>query len=242
MTAPLHLAGTRLQLDPLGAVFWPGENLLAVADLHLEKGSAAAHQGHLVPPWDTRATLDRLSVLVHRYRPATLVALGDSFQDGTASTRMQAHDRQRLEHLASGITLHWVLGNHDATPPVGVPGTAVAEFHRPPFSFRHIPRAASAEQPEICGHFHPKARVAARGAQVTRSCYIADAMRLMLPAFGAYTGGLDVSDPAIASLFPRGARVFLLGRQRLFSFSTAPRRAGRSSLTPEQAIPYVLTP
>jgi DNA ligase-associated metallophosphoesterase len=226
-SAPLHLAGTRLLLDPLGALYWPDRQLLAVADLHLEKGTAAALNGQLVPPWDTRTTLDRLSLLLRRYRPATLVALGDSFHDSAAPTRMLPPDAQRLATLAAGLRTIWVLGNHDPALAGTLPGETTAAHAEAPLTFRHIAHATQPGGAEICGHHHPKARIPARAAHVTRPCFVADGLRVMLPAFGAYAGGLDVRDHAIAGLFPRGGRVFLLGQDRLFSFALGPaRRAG----------------
>jgi len=215
--APVHLLGERLLLDPEGALFWPARHTLVVADLHLEKGSAAAARGSLLPPWDTRATLDRLAGLLRRYRPATLVALGDSFHDANASGRLQREDVSRLRTMGKGVEFVWVLGNHDPAPPEGLGGISAAEWKVGKLLFRH--EAAGAGLGELCGHHHPKASVATKGTVVTRPCFVFDGRRLMLPALGAYTGGLDVRDPAISRLFPRGGRVFLLGRERLYSFA-----------------------
>ena len=220
ISAPVHLAGERLLLDPQGALFWPARALLAVADLHLEKGSAAAARGSLLPPWDTGLTLDRLAALLRRYMPRTVLALGDSFHDAGGSERMQPRERARLQAMTGSAAFVWVRGNHDPAPPDGVGGAAVAEWRDGRLSFRHQASARPGEL-EICGHHHPKAQVPARGTVVSRPCFVFDGRRLMLPALGAYTGGLDVRDPAIAALFPRGGRVFLLGRERLFSFPLA---------------------
>jgi DNA ligase-associated metallophosphoesterase len=216
--APIHLAGERLMLDPAGALFWPERHLLAVSDLHLEKGSSYARRGMLLPPWDTRATLDRLSLLLRHWRPETLVLLGDSFHDSGAAGRLGQEDAARLRAIAGGLRLIWVRGNHDPEPPDGLGGEAVAEFELGPLRFRHQALARLSE-PEISGHFHPKATVPARGTGICRACFVADGRRLLMPAFGAYTGGLDIGDPAIARLFPRGGRVFLLGQERLYSFA-----------------------
>ena len=222
--APFHLAGERLMLDPDGAVCWPAQRLLAVADLHLEKGTAAAARGCLLPPWDTRLTLDRLANLLRRWQPETVVALGDTFHDSGGCARLNPHDRARLAGMATAHRFVWVLGNHDPAPPDGLDGIAVAEFRLGPLRFVHQGRPGAAIG-ELCGHHHPKAQVRTRAAMVSRACFVADARRMMLPALGAYTGGLDVRDPAIAELFPRGGRVFLLGRERLFSFAYAMARA-----------------
>lgn len=214
--APIHIAGERLMLDPEGVLWWPARRLLAVADLHLEKGSSLAARGALIPPYDSRTTLDRLLPLVRRYRPARLVALGDSFHDRHGSARLAREDAARVAALAQSVELVWVLGNHDPAPPDGLPGTSTDALTEGPLTFRHD---ATGRPGEISGHLHPKASIATRGKWVSRACFVADARRVLLPAFGAYTGGLDIRDPAIARLFPRGARAFLLGRGRLYGFT-----------------------
>ncbi len=219
--APLHLAGERLMLDPAGALVWPAQRLLAVADLHFEKGSAAASRGSLLPPWDTRATLDRLAGLMRRHAPRIVVAVGDSFHDAAGASRLLAADAARLRAMTAAAAFVWVLGNHDPAASDGVGGIFVPEWRAGPLVFRH--QAAAGAVGEISGHFHPKAAVPVQGTMVSRACFVADARRLLLPALGAYTGGLDVRDAAIARLFPRGGRVFLLGRERLFSFPYAAR-------------------
>jgi hypothetical protein len=222
--APLHLAGERLMLDPAGALVWPAQRLLAVADLHLEKGSAAALRGSLLPPWDTRVTLDRLAALLRRHAPRIVVALGDSFHDSQGAARLPPAEAGRLAAMAEAAAFVWVRGNHDPAPAEGIGGVSAAEWRAGPLVFRH--EAAAGATGEISGHFHPKAQVPVRGTSVSRACFVADGRRVMLPALGAYTGGLDVRDPAIARLFPRGGRVFLLGRERLFSFAYGAVRGG----------------
>lgn len=231
--APVHLAGERLMLDPSGVLFWPARRLLAVADLHLEKGSHfAARRGRFLPPYDTRETLARLAPVLRRYRPARVVALGDSFHDAEGSARLAPADAALLRRLLAGAETVWVLGNHDpAAPCASLPGRAVAEWREGPIAFRHV---GGGDTPEISGHFHPKATAATRGGGVTRPCFVADAWRVLLPAFGAYTGGLDARDPAITGLFPPrgGARLFLLGRERLYSLpaaDAAPRGGGAAA-------------
>jgi metallophosphoesterase superfamily enzyme len=240
--APIHLAGERLMLDPMGALFWPEQRLLAVSDLHLEKGSSCARRGMLLPPWDTHATIDRLTLLLRRWSPATVVALGDSFHDAGGSARLPASEQQRLQAMTRAHRFIWVQGNHDPTPqhglgqgglgqdgpgqdgPVkdglvkdGLGGEWVQTHAEGAMVFRHQAIAA-ADPGEVVGHHHPKATIEARTGPVSRPCFVFDGRRLMMPAFGAYTGGLDVRDPAINRLFPRGGRVFLLGKDRLFSF------------------------
>ncbi len=215
--APLHFAGERLLLDPAGGLVWPEAGILAAADLHLEKGTAAAARGQLVPPWDTAATLDRLTLLVRKWRPRVIVLLGDSFHDSHGAARLTPANRARLAHFAQGRRLVWVLGNHDPLPPAHLPGEAHDAWTHRHVTFRH--EAQPGAPSEICGHHHPKAAIATRAGRVTRPCFVADHRRIMLPALGAYAGGLDVGNPAIAKLFAPTSRVFLLGDGRLFSFT-----------------------
>jgi DNA ligase-associated metallophosphoesterase len=223
IAAPIHLVGERLMLDPAGGLFWPATGLLVVSDLHLEKGSSYARHGQLLPPWDTHATLDRLTILLRRYHPRLVIALGDSFHDADGSARLPSGELTRLRAMTEAHRFIWIQGNHDPTPPNGVGGEWVESFATTTLTFRHQshPRAEA----EISGHHHPKAAVPARGTSVSRPCFVTDAHRIVMPAFGAYTGGMDVREPAIARLFPRGGRVFLLGKERLYSFTLGTLRA-----------------
>ena len=214
--APIHLAGERLMLDPAGALIWPATGMLVVADLHLEKGSSFARRGSLLPPWDTKVTLDRLALLLRHWKPRTVVALGDSFHDADGSGRLPREEVARLAAITAAVQFVWVQGNHDPSPPAGIGGEWVESFATGSLTFRH--EAVARASGEISGHYHPKATIPARAGSVTRACFVTDARRVLLPAFGAYTGGLDVRDPAIVRLFPRGGRAFLLGKERLFSF------------------------
>lgn len=219
--ATVHIAGELLQLDPAGALHWPAQRLLAVSDLHFEKGSAAARQGSLVPPWDTRATLDILATMLRRYRPRCVVALGDTFHDMGGAARLLPADAARLRAMAEAVEFVWVLGNHDPLPQ-GFRGASAAEHRIGPLVFRHQARPGRV-MGELSGHFHPKASVKIRGTIVTRPCFLADTRRVILPAIGAYTGGLDAQDPAVRGFFPTGGRAFLLGQERVFSFALGGR-------------------
>lgn len=218
--APITVAGARLMADPLGALWWPEERLLAVADLHLEKGSAFAAQRMPLPPYDTGAGLDLLHRLLHRYRPRTVVALGDSFHDRGAAARVPAPEAARIRRFTREVDWVWIAGNHDPEPPAALGGRPAAELAVGPLTFRHIPSAASVPG-EIAGHLHPKATVPTRARHITGRCFVTDGRRLVLPAFGAYAGGLDVHDPALRGLFRPAFRVFLLGRERLHAFPAA---------------------
>lgn len=219
--APVHIAGERLMLDPAGVLHWPARRLLCVADLHLEKGSAFAARGRLLPPYDSRETLSRLLPLLRRYRPQRVVFLGDSFHDDDGPARLPAGEGAALRQALAGVEAIWVAGNHDPAAPAGLPGRAVPEWAEGPLLFRHIPAARAAA--EVAGHLHPKAVAPTRAGGVARPCFVSDGRRLLMPAFGAYAGGLDVTDPAIGALFPRGGRAFLLGRERLYAFPLALR-------------------
>jgi DNA ligase-associated metallophosphoesterase len=212
-----RLNGAELWLDIAGALHVPALSLLAVADLHFEKGSRLAQRGNLLPPYDTRTTLALLAELLDAYRPRRVVCLGDSFHDGEAAERLHGEDARRLAQLTAGRDWTWICGNHDPEPPARYGGRVVAELAAGPLLFRHEAKRDAARG-EVSGHFHPKFGASARGRRVGGRCFVGDTRRLILPAFGAYTGGLDVGDPAVRGLFPRGARAFVLGRDRIHVF------------------------
>lgn len=223
--APIHVAGERLMLDPAGVLHWPARRLLCVADLHLEKGSAFAARGRLLPPYDSRETIARLLPLLRRYRPERLVFLGDSFHDGDGPARLGAAERSMLGHALAGIAAVWIAGNHDPGAPFGLPGLAAEEWREGPLVFRHMPAPHAAG--EVAGHLHPKMAAPTRAGGVARPCFVSDGRRVLMPAFGAFTGGLEAGDPAIATLFPRGGRAFLLGTDRLHAFPLQTRASRR---------------
>ena len=235
---PLRFAGHHLLLDPLGGLYWPAQRLLAVADLHLEKGTAAARAGSLLPPWDTAITLDRLGQLIHKHNPLTIVALGDSFHDRYGFSRMAQADAARLLAWADAIDFVWVLGNHDPAPAPGLAGLSTACWSHEGLDFCHQARHGHPKDrnPELVGHHHPKASIPTRAGHVTRPCFVAGEHRLMLPALGAFTGGLDVASPAIARLFPAGGHAYLLGQSRLFTFPLTPQYTPPKALSPRERV------
>ena len=211
------LAGVPLLADPRGGLYWHEHGLLAVADLHLEKGSSFAARGQLLPPYDTASTLARLSHLIADYRPRCVVALGDSFHDGRGPARLGDDDREGLRSMQRGREWIWLTGNHDPEPADGIGGTFTDSLTLGPLTFRHLP---SDTPGEVSGHLHPVARISHRGRAVSRRCFAADKTRMVMPAFGAFTGGLNVRDAAFADLF--GTLAFtahLLGDGRLYSFA-----------------------
>ena len=212
----IAVAGITLLADAAGAIYWPDEKLLIVADLHLEKGSAFAARGVLLPPYDTAATLARVAHLIERYAPRLVVALGDSFHDGGAPLRMTAPDRAALTALQRGRDWLWIAGNHDPQAAAGVGGEFAAALSLGPLTFRHEP-SPDASDGEIAGHLHPVARVVQRGRAISRRCFAGDSRRLVMPAFGAYAGGLNVRDRAITALFELAFTAHMLGARRLFA-------------------------
>jgi uncharacterized protein len=215
--APIHFRNERLMLDPTGAAFWPAKRMLILADLHIEKPSALVSRA-ATPAYDTRATLERLNRLLRLYHPAKVIVLGNSLQDRTGS-RLPKDDRAKIEAMAREANFIWIANDNDTTQ-IGLPGVSVPLYREGPFVFRHMATAPlKLREIEISGHYHPKASIDARARRVSRPCFVTDANRLILPAFGSSVDGLDVRDPTIARLFPRGLRVFLLGQDQLFSFA-----------------------
>jgi uncharacterized protein len=214
--AALKVAGVSLVADCAGALYWADEGLLVVADLHLEKGSSFAARGVLLPPYDTAATLGRLARVIARYAPRTVITLGDSFHDGDGPARIMDGDRAALTALQRGRDWIWIAGNHDPEPVTGLGGVSAQMLAVGPLMFRHRPERAASEG-EIAGHLHPVARVGGRGRTVSRRCFVCDGRRAVMPAFGAYAGGLSVRDQAFADVFDSLAfTAHVLGDGRLY--------------------------
>lgn len=199
-----------------GALWIASARLLVVSDLHLEKGSSFATRGQMLPPYDTRATLQRLAVLIARLEPDTVVSLGDSFHDHDGPARMDAADAAMLRAMTEAADWVWIEGNHDPEAPTWLGGRAMESIAFGDLVLRHEPKAGAAPG-EIAGHLHPCAKVAARGRSVRARCFATDGARVVMPAFGAYTGGLNVRDAAFAPLFPDGCVALMLGRTRVYA-------------------------
>lgn len=218
MTLPLILNESELLVCASGALVWPDRRLVAVADLHFEKGSSIAGRGgRMLPPYDTRETLARLSRVMERHRPQTLICLGDSVHDREGWGRLAPDDRAGLARLVGACDWVWIQGNHDPEPPVGFGGMAAEEMNVGGLVFRHAPKTENA-QGEVAGHLHPKAAIRAGGRRISSACFVTDGRRMVLPAFGAFTGGLDVLDRAVSSLFREGFQVVMRGAERLHAF------------------------
>lgn len=211
----LALGRVSFVADPMGALYWPEEGLLAVADLHFEKGSAYAVRGQFLPPYDTATTLAALGGLIARYAPRAVLALGDSFHDAGGGRRLSGHDRAALARQQSGRDWIWIAGNHDPVLPADLGGARYGEIAIGAITFRHRPGGGG--EAEIAGHLHPMARVAGAIGCVRRRCFVSDGARCVLPAFGAYAGGLNLRDRAFAALFGHAA-VFahVLGHDKVY--------------------------
>lgn len=219
------LAGAALVARPDGTLFWPEAQLLVVSDLHLGKSERLARRGGaLLPPYDSAETLARLALAVQACAPRTMVCLGDSFDDRSAADALPEAALRSLAALMAGRRWVWIAGNHDPGP-VGLGGTHLAELVQGALVFRHIARRDAETAPakaEISGHYHPKARIA--GAGPARPCFLIDQRRVILPAFGAYTGGLATTDAALSDLMAPGALAVLTGARALPA--PMPRRMG----------------
>lgn len=204
------LAGVPLAALPSGALWWGDERLLVVSDLHLGKSERIARlSGNMLPPYETRDTLSRLEGDIRRTGAGTVICLGDSFDDMASAAALDEDERLWLTRLQAGRRWVWVEGNHDPGP-LDLGGTHMAELMSPPLAFRHIARLGASG--EVSGHYHPKAVVGLGGRAVSRPCFLVDADRVILPAYGTFTGGLRTEAPALAGIMRREAVAVLTGR------------------------------
>lgn len=208
----VRIAGTMVCALPDGALWIEASRALVVSDLHFEKASSFAKRGQMLPPYDTHATLTRVARLIDTHQPDIVVSLGDSFHDGGGPARMDERDRALLQELIGRADWVWVEGNHDGRAPETLGGAVRDALHIGPLVLRHEPTGAVGE---IAGHLHPCAKVAGRGRSVRRRCFATDGRALVMPAFGAFTGGLNVCDDAFAPIFPHGVTALVLGKDRV---------------------------
>ncbi len=219
-TQALAVCGKQLIADMSGALYWPGEETLIVADLHLEKASAHAARGSMLPPYDTRETIERLAVAIERYEPRTVVALGDSLHDRGAAERISSRDLAALRILQEDRRWIWVTGNHDPEIAASLGGDVVDALDLGGLRLVHLPTSGHATH-EIAGHLHPAARLSLYGHTLRRPCFVGNRLRLVLPAFGAFTGGLNVLDGAFLPLFGNdGFGVWMLGQEGVYPVAT----------------------
>jgi len=205
-----EIAGVGAALRPSGALWLEDTRALVVADLHFEKGSAFAARGQMLPPYDTAETLRRLSSEIAATDPKVVIFLGDTLHDGKAEARISPDDEGTLRNLSRGRSLVWIVGNHDADGPKRLPGDIATEVGIGALTLRHEPRRG-ADHGWAAGHLHPCARVAGKGGSVRRRCFVTDGARIVLPAFGAFTGSLNVRDEAFAGLFAAAPIAVVLG-------------------------------
>lgn len=225
-SAAVSLGGEPALLDGSGALVLPERRTVVFADLHFEKGSAYAERGALLPPWDSAATLERMEAVLACHTPDRVICLGDSFHDTGGGDRMAGPPAGRLRRLADRHDWIWIAGNHDPEIPEGAGGRAVDRYALDGLLFLHEPEGPEgiAGAFEICGHFHPKARIRAGPRRITRPCFVGDDRLLILPSFGAYTGGLDIMNPAIAGLFPGEFTAWLISSGAVYAFPSARTR------------------
>ncbi len=215
---PLIFGGYEFRVAGGTALFWPSRSALIVADLHLEKASWFAVRGQMLPPYDSLATLERLATLIAETCAEQVWCLGDNFHDDAGASRLPADARRLLSQLTAQLDWHWITGNHDEHLPESVSGTIHLEAEVAGLIFRHQ-ADPHAIRPELSGHFHPKYRASAKGRAVSRPCFVANSNKLILPTFGAFTGGLAADDPAIiAALGGTGTALIPVG-ERLLRFA-----------------------
>ena len=213
-------AGHELMALPQGALYWPARRALLVADLHLEKASWFARLGQMLPPYDSIATLADLTALAASTRAQEIWCLGDSFHDRHGCDRLPERAREMLTALTSTLRWTWITGNHDPGFADHCGGDILGEAQVDDLILRHEADAADL-RPELSGHFHPKLRITHRGRQVSRRCFVATQRKLILPAFGALTGGLDAGHPEIVRAVGPDAQALVPVADRLLRFPVA---------------------
>jgi DNA ligase-associated metallophosphoesterase len=215
--AGFAFAGVQLFARSDGALWWPEERTLLVADLHLEKASHFARKGWLLPPHATAETLAALIDAVEATGARRLICLGDSFHDQGGPGRLLPEARSALQLMTRNLDWWWITGNHDEDAAAALGGRVMTETRLGPLLLRHEADPADAT-PELSGHFHPKLVIRQRGRQISRRCFARSATKLILPAFGAFTGGLDVADPALKAALAGPAEALVLDGGRLLRF------------------------
>jgi hypothetical protein len=218
---PVSVCGKAFRADYSGALYWPAEDALIVADLHLEKGSSFARNGVMLPPYDTRETLTRLAEAMDRYPVQTIIALGDSLHDEDGAARLTPEDRESLRILQEDREWIWITGNHDPNIGRELGGHVLTELTVEGLTFRHEPSKGRVTH-EIAAHLHPAAKLSLHGYSFRRPCFVGNGLRLVMPAFGTYAGGLNILDAAFEPIFGAdGMAVWMLGQEGLYP--VAPR-------------------
>ena len=219
LKSAINLGGLELRPDLSGALLIPELSALIISDLHLEQGTSLARRGIRVPPFDTGITVGLLEDVINSFAPQRLIFLGDSFHDDEGETRIEDTLMLRLQKIAASHECFWICGNHDPSPPRHLPGHAADHILLGPITLRHEPARLRKDECEIAGHLHPGCAVSQRGRRVSGKCFIADNRRLIMPAFGAYTGALSVFSKPYERLFRREeTRAWMIGQERLYNF------------------------
>ncbi|MFM7084225.1 MAG: ligase-associated DNA damage response endonuclease PdeM [Hyphomicrobium sp.] len=217
----VSICGKLFRADFSGALYWPALKTLIIADLHLEKGSSFARKGMMLPPYDTRETLIRLAEVIDRFGAETIVALGDSWHDVQGTSRISPEDLETLRIMQNNREWIWITGNHDPVLSKNMGGYVCSDLTIEGLVFRHKPSEFQVTH-EIAGHLHPAAKVSLFGHTFRRPCFVSNGLRIVLPAFGTYAGGLNILDDAFDPLFGNeGMMVWLLGQEGLYPI--APR-------------------
>jgi DNA ligase-associated metallophosphoesterase len=215
----IMLGGMELRPDLSGALHVPEMNALIISDLHLEQGSSLARRGIRVPPFDTSITIAMLEQVIVRFAPQRLIFLGDSFHDDEGEARVESELMLRLQGLSKSYECFWICGNHDPSPPRNLAGHAADHILLGPITLRHEPARLRKDEFEICGHLHPGCAVTQRGRRVAGKCFVADERRLIMPAFGAYTGALSVFAKPYERLFKHDeTKAWMIGQERIYQF------------------------
>ncbi len=213
----ISFGGHEFILHPSGALLWPDRNIILVADLHLEKGSHFAARGFFLPPYDTHRTLTKLLALCRNSDLRQVIILGDCFHDPKGYARLKPQDRALFDDLLHYDPI-WIKGNHDGDfVPPGFPAYDVLELEG--IFLRH--EADSECAPEISGHYHPKAPINHKGSLLSLPCFVEDGRKLILPAFGAYTGGLNCEDAVLKKIFPQGCKTYALGSEKVYRLQSS---------------------
>ena len=208
-----RLNGAALEAHPAGVLWWPERRVLAVADMHLEKGSSYASGGVFLPPYDSLATVDRLAAVADALCPVRIIAMGDSFHDDEAESRLDQVAAERLAALVGRCEWVWLTGNHDPAPAQCFTENILHEWREGPLVFRHEPTRGRLG--EVAGHLHPKIRVSTRGRSVGGRCFVTDGNQLVMPAFGALAGGLSAKDRDVRGLFREKPLALLIGPSKV---------------------------
>ena len=216
----ITLGGMDFIPDLSGALYVPDFAALLVADLHLEKGTSLARRGVHLPPYDTRESLRQLQAVIGDVKPQRLIFLGDSFHDGQARERIDAADLAVLRAITAACETIWITGNHDPAPPADIGGSIMSEVTLGGITLRHVPGALDGDELEIAGHLHPAAAIEQRGRRIRCRCFIADQRRIIMPAFGSYTGVLGIGSDAFDGLFG-DFHVWMIGGRAIHRFPAA---------------------